>query len=113
MAKDGEAMKKTKAKRSPRDTSRDNLPEWPPGKPFPHFKDLAEEEKFYMSWSFAEDMGAGTEDLVYEPQATRHPRTLVYRVRFDEYEMAKLQRLAKRRGVSGSDIVREWVHAAR
>jgi len=41
-------------------------------------------------------MEAGGEEVVYEPQATRRPRTHVYRVRLDDQEMSKLQALAKR-----------------
>lgn len=75
MAKDGEAMRARKVL----DDERDSLPEWPSGKPFPRFRTLAEEEKFYASWSFAEDMGAGTEDLTPDcsaPNCERPARSL-------------------------------------
>jgi len=58
-------------------------------------------------------MDAGGEEVVYEPQATRHPRTHVYRVRLDDQDMSKLQALAKLRGVTASVILRELVRTAR
>ena len=44
--------------------------------------------------------------LVYELQATRHPRNHVYRIRLDDQEMALLQRLAKKRGSPASVVLR-------
>ncbi len=86
---------------------------WAPGKPIPKFATAAEEGSFWLSHDFDDVMDAGGEEVVYEPQATRHPRTHVYRVRLDDQEMSKLQALAKRRGVTASVILRELVRAAR
>ncbi|HKC60271.1 MAG TPA: hypothetical protein VKB92_09305 [Myxococcales bacterium] len=61
-------------------------------------------------YSFADAMDAAGEPLVYEPNATQIPRTLVYRLRLDEREMASLQRLARERSVSISVILREFVN---
>jgi len=61
-------------------------------------------------YSFAEAMDAAGEPLVYEPKATQVPRSLVYRLRLDEREMASLQRLARERRVSISVILREFVN---
>ncbi len=88
---------------------------WAPGKPLPKFATAAEEESFWLSHDFDDPMDAGGEEVAfaYEPQATRRPRTHVYRVRLDDQEMSKLQALAKRRGVTASVILRELVRAAR
>jgi hypothetical protein len=86
---------------------------WAPGKPLPRFATAAEEERFWLSHDFDDAMEAGGEEVVYEPQATRRPRTHVYRVRLDDQEMSKLQALAKRRGVTASVVLRELVRAAR
>ena len=86
---------------------------WAPGKPLPKFATAAEEERFWLSHDFDDAMDAGGEEVVYEPQATRRPRTHVYRVRLDDQEMSKLQALAKRRGVTASVILRELVRTAR
>ena len=86
---------------------------WSPGKPLPKFATAAEEERFWLSHDFDDAMEAGGEEVVYEPQTTRRPRTHVYRVRLDDQEMSKLQALAKRRGVTASVILRELVRAAR
>ncbi len=86
---------------------------WAPGKPLPKFATAAEEERFWLSHDFDDVMEAGGEKVVYEPQATRRPRTHVYRVRLDDQEMSKLQVLAKRRGVTASVVLRELVRAAR
>ncbi|HET8540543.1 MAG TPA: CopG family antitoxin [Anaeromyxobacter sp.] len=104
MAKDGEAMKKQQQKAKKR---------WAPGKPLPKLATAAEEERFWLSHDFDDAMDAGGEEVVYEPRATRRPRTHVYRVRLDDQEMSKLQALAKRRGVTASVILRELVRAAR
>jgi hypothetical protein len=85
---------------------------WTPGKPLPKFATAAEEESFWLSHDFDDAMDAGGEEVVYEPQATRRPRTHVYRVRLDDQEMSKLQALAKRRGVTASVILRELVRTA-
>jgi len=107
-------MKKPKRKTTARKPfrQRKELPEWPVGKPIPSFKSFGEEDKFWGSHSFAEDMDARGEELVYEPQATRHRRQHVYRIRFDDQEMATLQKLAKRRGVTASVVLRELVRTA-
>ncbi len=102
MTKDGEAMKIRQAKKR-----------WTPGKPLPKFATAAEEERFWLSHDFDDVVEAGGEEVVYEPQATRRPRTHVYRVRLDDQEMSKLQALAKRRGVTASVVLRELVRAAR
>ncbi len=86
---------------------------WTPGNPLPKFATAAEEERFWLSHDFDDVMEAGGEEVVYEPQATRRPRTHVYRVRLDDQEMSKLQALAKRRGVTASVVLRELVRAAR
>lgn len=107
MEKDGETMNaKTKEPKK-------SLKPWPPHKPFPKFRTFEEEEKFWLSHDFSNLMEAGSEEVVYVPQATRRPREHVYRVRFDNEEMAKLQTLAKRRGVTASVILRELVRSAR
>lgn len=104
MAKDGEAMKRKQQTAKRR---------WAPGEPLPKFATAGEEERFWLSHDFDDAMDAGGEEVVYEPQATRRPRTHVYRVRLDDQEMSKLQALAKRRGVTASVILRELVRAAR
>lgn len=86
---------------------------WAPGKPLPKFATAAEEESFWLAHDFDDAMDADGEEVVYEPRATRQPRTHVYRVRLDDQEMSKLQVLAKRRGVTASVILRELVRAAR
>jgi hypothetical protein len=86
---------------------------WTPGKSLPRFATAAEEERFWLSHDFDDAMDAAGEEVVYEPQATRRPRTHVYRVRLDDQEMSKLQALARRRGVTASVILRELVRAAR
>lgn len=58
-------------------------------------------------------MEAGGEEVVYEPQATRRPRTHVHRARLDDQEMSKLRAPAKHRGVTASVVLREPVRAAR
>ena len=86
---------------------------WAPGQPLPKFATAAEEERFWLSHDFDDVMEAGGEQVIYEPQATRRPRTHVYRVRLDDQEMSKLQVLAKRRGVTASVVLRELVRTAR
>jgi CopG antitoxin of type II toxin-antitoxin system len=103
MAKDGEAMtSKRQAKKR-----------WAAGRAIPKFATAADEERFWLAHDFDDLMEARGEEVVYEPQATRRPRTHVYRVRLDDQEMSKLQTLAKRRGVTASVILRELVRAAR
>jgi len=102
MAKDGEAMKR---KSTPKKLK--------PGTRVPKFKTHAEEERFWLSHDFDDAMEASSDQVVYEPQATRRARAHVYRVRLDDEEMATLQALAKRRGVTASVILRELVRAAR
>jgi hypothetical protein len=82
---------------------------WPWSKPLPSFASEAKEVAFWHAYEIEpppEDVG---EELVYEPQATRHPRAHVYRVRLDDEEMATVQRLAKRRGVPGSVVIRDLI----
>ena len=87
------------------------LPEWPAGKPLPKFKNASEEDAFWGSHSFAEDMEAGGEQLVYERGATRKARKHVYPVRLDDREMAILQALAKRRRVPAATVLRQLIEA--
>ncbi len=87
--------------------------QWPPGKPLPKLATAAEEERFWLSHDFDDAMEAGGVEVTYEPQATRQPRTHVYRIRLDDLEMSTLQALAKRRGVNASVVLRELVRAAR
>ena len=101
MAKDGETMKKSTPKKVKTGTR------------VPKFKTHAQEETFWLTHDFDDAMGASSEQVVYEPQSTRRAREHVYRVRLDDEEMAKLQALAKRRGVTASVILRELVRAAR
>jgi hypothetical protein len=86
---------------------------WQPGKPLPKFATRAEEERFWLTHDFDGAMETGSEAVTYEPQATRQPRTHVYRIRLDDLEMSTLQALAKRRGVNASVVLRELVRAAR
>ena len=83
--------------------------EWPSNKPLPAFDSPEEEDRFWGSHSFADAMEDGGEELVYEPQATRRPRTRVYRVRLTDDELAILQSMAKRLGVTGSVILRDFL----
>jgi Ribbon-helix-helix protein, copG family len=102
MAKDGEAMRK---KSTPKVLK-------PPTR-VPRFRTHAQEEKFWLSHDFDDVMEASSDQVVYEPQATRRARAHVYRVRLDDEEMATLQALARRRGVTASVVLRELVRAAR
>jgi hypothetical protein len=94
-------------------TRKATLKQWPPGKPLPKLATAAEEERFWLSHDFDDAMEAGGVEVNYEPQATRQPRTHVYRIRLDDLEMSTLQALAKRRGVNASVVLRELVRAAR
>jgi hypothetical protein len=87
-------------------------PTWPASKPLPAFKSYADEVKFWRSYDFDDGKPEEWEELVFEPGATRHPRKHVYRVRFDDREMASLQALAKRRGAPASVVLRELVAGA-
>jgi hypothetical protein len=87
-------------------------PVWPWGKPLPNFKTDAEELNFWDTYEFEPPPDDEGEELVYEPGATRVARKHVYQVRFDDKEMAKLQALAKRRGVSAAVVLRELVRNA-
>jgi len=109
VAQDGEAMKPKKRSRS-----RARNPEWPVGKPTPDFGSTDEEDAFWGSFSFADVIDAYGE----KPSAAnrrsprrRKAREHVYRVRLDDAERAALQRMAERRGVSASVIIRELVRA--
>ncbi len=101
MAKDGEPMTAI-----PKGKKR-----WPSEKALPRFESPADEDKFWLSHDFDDLMDARGKEVVYEPQATRRVRTHVYRVRFDDQEMAALQALAKGHGVTASVILRELVRA--
>ena len=85
---------------------------WPADKPLPKFKSLAEEERFWRSHEPEVTGDEAWDAVVYEPRATTKAREHVYRVRFDDQEMAILQALAKRRGVAASTILREMVRSA-
>ena len=85
---------------------------WPANKPLPRFKTLAEEERFWRDHEPTDSDDQKWEEVVYEPRATTKARAHVYRVRFDDQEMAILQALAKRRGVTASTILREMVRGA-
>lgn len=99
--------------RRPGDDARDSLPQWPAGKAFPRFKSEKEEQAFYAKWDFAEHYEASStsDRVVYEPRSTTKGRTLVYRVRLNEREMATLQRVANDRGVTVSAVIRDVVHS--
>jgi hypothetical protein len=97
------AKAKTKIKRKPT---------WPAEKPLPKFKSDADEVRFWHSYDFDDGDPGEWEELVYEPGATRHPRKHVYRVRFDDKELAALQALARRRGSPASVVIRELVTGA-
>lgn len=90
-------------------TGERGLPLWPRGKPLPKFKTAAEEAAWWESHDV--EPGEQWEQVSYEPRATVQPREHVYRIRFSDEEMALLQSLAKRRGVSASVIIRELVMA--
>lgn len=85
---------------------------WPADRPLPRFKSLAEERRFWREHETVEREDQHWEEVVYEPRATTRAREHVYRVRFDDQEMAILQALAKRRGVTASTILREMVRGA-
>jgi hypothetical protein len=79
---------------------------WPWGKSVPSFKSEADEIAFWQAHEFEPPPSEVGEMLVYEPQATRHPRNHVYRIRLDDQEMALLQKLAQRRGTPASVVLR-------
>jgi hypothetical protein len=113
VAKERETMKKSTAKLAwlkQRDDA--PRPRWPRNKPLPTFKSYEEEVRFWHAYDFEDGSPEDWQDLKYIPQATRHPREHVYRVRFDDQEMAALQAIAKRRGVSASVVLRELVRVA-
>jgi hypothetical protein len=97
-------------KRSP---SRSRNPEWPVGKPIPDFGSTEEEDAFWGSFSFADVIDAYGEKPAGRGHSARKrkAREHVYRVRLDDAERAALQRMAERRGVSASVIIRELVRA--
>ena len=101
-----------KPRKSPR--RRAGNPEWPVGKPIPDLGSAEEEDTFWGSFSFADVMDAYGEKRsarnLHSPR-TRKAREHVYRVRLDDAERAALQRMAERRGVSASVIIRELVRA--
>ncbi len=85
---------------------------WPANKPLPRFKAIADEERFWREHAPDDTEDQKWEEVVYEPRSTTKARQHVYRVRFDDQEMAILQALAKRRGVAASTILREMVRGA-
>lgn len=101
--------------RSPKSTStRAGNPEWPADKPIPDFASAEEEDAFWGAFSFAEVMDTyGEKPSVRKRRSpgARKAREHVYRVRLDDAERAALQRMAERRGVSASVIIRELVRA--
>ena len=98
--------KKVKRTRSRKPTA---ATEWPIDRPLPKFRDREEEDRFWAEHSVGAVMEARGERLVYVPQATRRPRTHVYRLRLDDAEMAILQGMAQRRGVTVSVVLRDMV----
>jgi len=76
-------------------------------------RDRGRGEALLALHDFDEALEAGGEEVTYEAQATRRPRTHVYRVLLDDLEMSTVQALAKRRGVNASVVLRELVRAAR
>jgi Ribbon-helix-helix protein, copG family len=109
VAQDGEAMKPKKSSRP-----RAGNAKWPVGKPIPDFGTAEEEDAFWGSFSFADVMDAYGEKPRTRPRRSpqaRKAREHVYRVRMDDAERAALQRMAERRGVSASVIIRELVRA--
>jgi hypothetical protein len=87
----------------------DPRPIWPRGKPLPRFKSRAEEVRFWHAYQFEDPPEAEWQEVTYEPRTTVRPRQHVYRVRFDDEEMAKLQKIAKQRGVPVSVVLRDLV----
>ena len=59
----------------------DRKPVWPADEPIPRFKSMKEEVRFWHEYDFEDGSEEEWEELVYEPQATRHSRRHVYRVR--------------------------------
>lgn len=102
---------KTTGKRKERQVGERGLPVWPRRKPVPEFKTEAEESEWWNSYDHELPSDDAWEAVSYQPQATRQPRAHVYRVRFDDFEMAVLQALALNRGVSASVVLRELVRA--
>jgi hypothetical protein len=101
---------RAKAMKSEERVGERGLPIWPSNKPVPVFKTEAAEREWWNSY----DREPSPDDAwapVYEPQATRHTRAHVYRVRFDDAEMGILQALARPRGVPASVVLRELVRA--
>ncbi len=105
--------RKSAAKRPQRDSARPiRKREWPVGKPIPNFADAAEEDLFWGSYSFADVMDAQGEKKPAGGPVHRHkPRRHVYRIRLDDAEREALLRMAERRGVTASVIIRELVRA--
>lgn len=100
-------MKKRAVKKKA--TGERGLPLWPRNKPLPKFKSAAEETAWWESHDVEPPFDESWEQVEYEPRATLQPRQHVYRIRFNDEEMALLQTLAKRRGVSASVVIRELV----
>lgn len=87
------------------------LPLWPRGKPLPKFRSHEEEAKWWNSYDLEQGDEASWEAVDYVPRSTHQPRSHVYRIRFDDFEMSRLQSAAKRRGVTVSVIIRELVRS--
>jgi hypothetical protein len=84
-------------------------PVWPADKPIPQFRDYAEELRFWERYDFEDGPAAQWEEVRFTPPRPRHSRRHVYRIRFDDREIAALRDLAQRRGMDASDVVRELI----
>jgi hypothetical protein len=82
-------------------------PAWPTDKPIPRFKSYAEELRFWDRYDFEDGPPSEWEEV--KPSAARRH---VYRLRLDDTEMEKLRRLARRRGVPASVVLRDLVRDA-
>ena len=113
MEADDQAMKKKKrtTKKATIKTGERGLPLWPKGKAVPKFKSPQEEAEWWESNDLAAPVESAWEAVEYHPRETHKAREHVYRVRLNDEEMATLQMLAKRRGVTASIVIRELVRA--
>ncbi len=93
-------------------TGERGLPLWPKNKPLPFFKSYQEEAKWWSSYDLEHPRDSHWESVEYVPRGSRRPRTLVYQLRLDKEEMARLQALAKRRGVPASVVLRDFIRTA-
>ena len=98
MAQDGEPMKTKRSKK----VSMGSRPEWPVGKPVPAFRDAREKDSFWQAYE--ENIPTGG-----PKRRAQKAREHVYRIRFDDAEIAALHEMADRRGVTASLILRELV----